>query len=71
MHRSPTASLSPREFLALRALRLGVRSIPEHERKLLISMGLTIDEPGGLKLSPAGLARLEREDRDGPGFSQR
>ena len=58
VRRSPKASLSPKEFMALRALKWGFRDISDHDRSVLLSMGFAVDEGEATKLSPAGLSGL-------------
>jgi hypothetical protein len=64
MDRSPKASLSPREFKVLRALKQGSRDISDQDRRLLLSMGLAVDEGEAIRLSPAGVSRLDIEERE-------
>jgi len=67
MDRSPNASLSPREVNVLRALKQDRRRLlASDDRKLLLSMRLLVSDGEALSLSPAGNARLEREERAKP-----
>jgi len=62
--RNPNASLSPREVNSLRALKRDLRrAISGEDRKLLLAMGLAVEDGERIALSPAGRARLDREDR--------
>jgi hypothetical protein len=63
MDRRSKASLSPREFAASRTLKQGFRDIPDYNRRLLLSMGLAVDDGEAIKLSLAGLSRLDMEVR--------
>ncbi len=63
MDRRSKASLSPREFAAPRTLKQGFRDIPDYNRRLLLSMGLAVDDGEAIKLSLAGLSRLDMEVR--------
>jgi hypothetical protein len=67
MDRSPKAALSPREFKVLRALKQGSRDISDQDRRLLLSMGLAVDEGEAMRVSPAGLSRLVLEERESRG----
>ena len=63
MDRNPNASLSPREVNTLRALKRDLRrAISGEDRKLLLAMGLAVKGGERIVLSPAGRARLDRED---------
>ena len=66
MDRSPKASLSPREFAALRAVKRGCPDISAQDRILLLSMGLVVADGKAMRLSPTGASRLEREERENP-----
>jgi hypothetical protein len=62
--RNPNASLSPREVNTLRALKRDLRrAVSGEDRKLLLAMGLAVEDGERIALSPAGRARLDREDR--------
>lgn len=64
MHRNSKALLSPREVSALRALKQDSgRAISSDDRRLLLSMGLAVSDGEATRLSDAGRARLEREER--------
>ena len=68
MGRNPKASLSRREVNALRALQHhSKRAISSEDLTLLLAMGLAVKEDERIGLSPAGRARLEREERPRPG----
>ena len=63
MDRNPSASLSPREVNTLRALKRDLRrAMSGEDRKLLLALGLAVKDGQRIALSPAGRARLERED---------
>jgi hypothetical protein len=63
MGRNPKASLSPREVNALRALQYhSTRAISSEDLRLLLAMGLAVRDGERMGLSPAGRARLEREN---------
>jgi hypothetical protein len=70
MDRNPKASLSLREINALRMLeRAPGRPIASGDRRLFLSMGLAVSDGETLRLSDAGRARLEWEQRiDGGGM---
>ena len=64
MDRNPNASLSPREINVLRALKLpSDRVFSSEDLRLLLSMGLVVEDGATIALSPAGRARLEQEER--------
>ena len=64
MDRNPKASLSLREINALRMLeRAPGRPIASGDRRLFLSMGLAVSDGETLRLSDAGRARLEQEQR--------
>jgi hypothetical protein len=63
MDRNPKDSLSPHEVNALRALQHhSQRAISSEDLRLLLEMGLAVKDGERIGLSPAGRARLERED---------
>src|SRR6185437_2299686 len=64
MDRNPKASLSPREINVLRALKLpSDRVFSSEDLRLLLSMGLVVEDGATIALSPAGRALLEQEER--------
>jgi hypothetical protein len=63
MNRNSNATLSPREFRALRALQQDSgRPLSGEEQRLLLSMGLAVSTGETMLLSDAGRARLELEE---------
>lgn len=62
--RNPKAPLSRNELNALRALDPDIqRPISDREERLFLAMGLAVKDGRAIRLSSAGRARLEQENR--------